>query len=409
MIDKIAEVVDNRSDGAAQARILTTICVLLLCGILLAGLWPFHSPRNQVGWLTGKSGLRFEGQGDVLSLGAFGVSRRVDTSCSLEIWLKPDRMDSTKTVLAFDGSSDPTVPFRLLQDDKGGLAVQRYAVDQRSPVRRPVLEIGGVFHEGATAFVTVTAGGEDTAVYVDGVPAKVSSRFGMSSKDLQGQLVLGSSLVSGGWAGQILGLAVYYRQLTPSQVAQHYENWTTNRGPIIGGEEPPAALYLFDEGVGDVAHNQIDPATNLTIPPRYRLLHPQLLRSAGGDFRFGWPGLNYWTDVATNIAGFIPVGFFFVIYFTSVLHFRRPASATILLGLSLSLTIESLQSFLPTRDSGMTDVITNTLGTALGAFAGRWPLARGLFARAGGCATSLMDLPGVDRSPREVEKVGASA
>ena len=128
--------------------------------------------------------------------------------------------------------------------------------------------------------------------------------------------------------------------------------------------EGPIALYIFNEGWGTTVHNQMNSENDLRIPEHFFVLHAPFLETPWDEFQPSW---SYWKNVMINIGGFVPLGFFFCAYFVSVRRFNRAALATIVLGGLVSLTIEVLQAFLPTRDSGMTDIITNTLGTGIGA------------------------------------------
>ena len=49
---------------------LALICIAVLCTILTLGLWPFHSPRNEVAWLVNHDGLHFGTYGTVISSGS---------------------------------------------------------------------------------------------------------------------------------------------------------------------------------------------------------------------------------------------------------------------------------------------------------------------------------------------------
>jgi VanZ family protein len=181
---------------------------------------------------------------------------------------------------------------------------------------------------------------------------------------LTGQLVIGNNpVVDNGWQGQLRGLAIYNRELTPAEVMQHYVAWTTHSTKEIESENP-TALYLFTEGAGNVVQNQMDSGNYLQFPQRYFVLHQQILETPWNEFDPSW---GYYKNVLINIGGFVPLGFFFCAYFSLVWRPARPVLATIVFGGILSLAIEVLQSFLPTRDSGVTDIITNTLGTAIGA------------------------------------------
>ena len=352
------------------------LCVLTLCGILIAGLWPFHSPKNRAHWLRNHNGLRFDPYGTALSSGQFESATLDDSSCSLDIWLEPLSPWKAGTILAFSSPLDQR-QFSL-QQNQTDLTLQRDIEDGN---QQAILNVDNVFRR-KQALITVTADGRDTAVYIDGNLATRSSRFGLSLKDFAGQLILATSpLQSNSWQGQLRGLAIYKTALTADQVAGHYQDWTQKEKPAVAESESTIALYLFNERTGKIIRNQVRSGIDLYIPDHYLVVHQTLLESPWREFH---TQKTYLKNALINVAGFVPLGFCFGAYFIAVRQIKHGILATIVFGAIVSLTIEILQAYLPTRDSGVTDLITNTFGTSVGVAlyrAAALPLARVLAAR----------------------------
>jgi VanZ family protein len=352
------------------------LCLCCTLIILTAGLWPFHAPRNDVAWLEQENGVRFGVHGTILSVSAFETHsfERGDSS-SLEIWLEPSRPKGRKTILAFADSGHTEGQF-LLQQIGDALIVQRRNIDDRDIRRVGEITIPSAFHEKKRVFVTINLQPHKTSVYLDGVLATSSEILGSNPGAFSGRLVLGNSVTSSdSWSGQVLGLAIYAHELTAARVLVQYEDWTINRRPTLSQDERSTALYLFSERGGNLVHDQLGSSADLIMPNRYMVLRPAFLLSPWGHYHPTW---SYWADVGINIIGFIPFGFFVVGYFSTVPAIRNAVAATILIGFLTSLTIEWLQAYLPTRDSGINDLITNTLGTVLGVHLYRSSLCQNL-------------------------------
>jgi len=356
---------------------LRAICVFVLLGILVAGLWPFHAPRNEVRWLNQGGGLYFGKYGSIVAAKPFKAdASRTDGACSLEIWLKPGRVHSSGTILVFYWPESRIVPF-VLRQSLDDLVIQRTTQDQFHHSKKVKIYVDDVFSRQQPVLVTISSGLTGTTVYADGAFVKQYTNFRFSSRDLTGQFVIGNSpITTDDWSGQMRGLAIYDRELTADEAGQHFANWTKGAGKELASAGA-VALYLFNEQSGNIVHNQIDSATDLLIPERFFVLHEQFLETPWDEFRQDW---NYWKDVGINVAGFVPLGFSFFAYFSSARRTKRPGLITVAVGFFVSLTIEVWQAFLPTRDSGMTDLITNTLGTAVGVLAFKYAAAWGAFA-----------------------------
>ena len=357
-----------KNEAGFDLKILGGVCVLILCGILIAGLWPFHSPINQVTWLKSANGLHFGHHGTVLSSGSFTTSGWADrSSCALEIKLGVT-LDSEHTLLAF---YTPKHPIRfLMRRYQSGIVLRSEASQQLLQNQPAEIYISHVFDRPQPELITITSGSAGTAVYINGVLQNVRRQFHISSDNLTGRLVLGTSPVeSDSWSGELLGLAIYRHELTTAQVSRHFTNWTTEGRPELGPNHRVLALYLFDEHRGRTVHDRSGFGFDLYIPERYIIVQEKFLEPPWEEFRPGW---SYWKSVSINIGGFIPLGFFICAYLTMANKRSRPVLVTVLIGAATSLTIEVLQAYLPTRDSGITDLITNTLGSGVGVVLYRW-------------------------------------
>ena len=232
----------------ATRNVLLTICVLVLCGILVAGLWPFHAPKNEVSWSKGSNGVLFGKYGTIVSVIPFEARayQRREHSCSVEMWLAPNRTDSGGMILSFDRPHSRATPLGVRQF-RGGLVIERGS--QTDFAKRKGIYVGGVFKSLTPVFVTITSGEEaGVATYVDSTLVNKVPNFTFLSQELTGKLVVGNAVsTSYPWPGQFRGLAIYDRELTASEVSQHYANWTGNKQNELADSDGIVSLYSFNE------------------------------------------------------------------------------------------------------------------------------------------------------------------
>jgi len=151
-----------------QSKLLGVICAFVLLGMLVAGLWPFHAPRNAVSWMGTGTGLLFGKDGSIVSASPFKVhTAQGDNSCSLQIWLEPSGIDSGAggMILAFYSPERQVVPFALRQW-RGGLVMEHEG--QGISGKKTESYFGDILSVQKPVLVTITSGEAGTAAYADG-------------------------------------------------------------------------------------------------------------------------------------------------------------------------------------------------------------------------------------------------
>jgi VanZ family protein len=344
-------------------KTLRILCGIAIIAVLIATLWPLNPfPPNRVTWLQGANGIKFGGAGLVVSnVVVRAEETEAKASCSLELLLRPASVESAYTILAFYVPKNPRQ--FVMRQYKDGLLVTRDVVSQ-SKLKTIKFDVDHAFQPGKLRFVTLASGLNGTTVYLDGHLAQVFPRFRISRAELSGLIVVGASAVDyQPWTGEVRGLAIYSKELTLTDALRHYRDW------INPGVHPPdldgaVARYVFAEAGGREIRNQVVSGSSLEIPRSFSVPHKVMLESAANEFKTEW---RYLSDVLLNVTGFVPLGFVVCAYLACTRSRGTAILYAILVGGILSFMIEVLQFYVPRRVSGMTDIITNTLGAALGA------------------------------------------
>ena len=351
---------------------LGIINLAILITLFLAGLWPITFwPENGVEWLKDKNGICFHKLGIIYSPQPLKVSVQNplhNGEITIDIWLQPETepAHSIAHILTFfDGTTSENL---ILAQWKSWLIIRSMNTDVVKKNVYKEIGISNALPKGKLRFITITSGKGGTSIYLDGSLAKVYPNYRLSVENQKtlGNLILGnSSTGKNSWKGNIKGLAIYSNFLKPSQVSHNYSTWQDTGNPLLSEDDGIIALYLFNNENGNLVRDRSRQQNELIIPTTFTVLQKKILELPVADFK---PSLSYFVDLAVNITGFIPFGIFFTLYLSKIKNSfnYRIYLFTVLMGMVISLTIEILQAYIPTRSSSSIDLITNTLGTTIG-------------------------------------------
>jgi VanZ family protein len=359
-------------------KILTLICLSIILLIGLAGLWPADfNPPNGVEWLAAEPGVRFSGQGHLYSsadLGNCFANREI----TLEIVLRPSREPYDRVGRVFTLWDQDGQEILVGVQWRDGLGLQARSPQNWTLKGYQNRGEKNLLIKGQKVMVTLTSDSRGTTLYKDGLPVAVFPGYpllGVFRNNRQVFIWGNSAIGKNGWKGEILGLALYNRVLSDKETKQHYSFWIQRDFKSLRKKAGLIGLYPFLDGKGERVRNLAGDSYPLFKPTFFHPLQKVVL---------AWPSrehltrLRLYQDLAVNILGFIPLGFFFVLWLLRFAHlsFLPAGIVTLVLGSGISLGIELTQVYLPSRNSQASDLVFNILGTLVGLALLGWALKR---------------------------------
>jgi hypothetical protein len=216
-------------------------------------------------------------------------------------------------------------------------------------------------------FLTMTTGNYGTKLYCDGklVREKKDLTLELPSGE-KSRLLLGNSAYgTNPWEGDIYGLAFYRSTLTDGDIAIHFNRWSEEQDFSFAKTDKPLVLFLFNEKEGELANDYTAGNDPLNIPKEMKIWERKILVPPWEDFSYD---KNNVEDILINVIGFMPLGFFLFATLNKLdgNSMKHGILTTVIICFVVSLFIEIVQAWIPSRSSSMTDLISNTFGGWIG-------------------------------------------
>ncbi len=344
--------------------------VAILFGMLFFGLRPKNFTfTNGVNWVSERPGLRFS---------KYGIAYTDPFVESIKEGIS--ELKGFSIIIAFKPESFHENGFNFILSIHNGKNSDQLLVGQwRSyiiimngddyPNKRKTHRIAAnIFSPTPKKIIlTISTSKEGTKVYVGSQLVKTNSNLILKiPKGDKTRLILGNSVYGKhSWNGEIYGLAFYDYPLNAHETVFQTKRWHKDQNLSLTEKGKPAVLYLFDEKRGKRAFDHGEGKLHLEIPPRMHalekiILSPPRIRSELNR--------NFFIDIIVNFLGFIPLGFALSItlFKFNVTSEKRVVLMTVSSCFILSLTIEIVQAWMPSRSSSMADLAFNTSGALIG-------------------------------------------
>jgi glycopeptide antibiotics resistance protein len=374
----------------------------LLIVFLIVGLWPFNFTEKNNAVISPTGGLEIARHGTAYTaLPAGKLQDLKQFAIHIDLTTSSDGLDSLEKIFGhFINQEDENI---FLAQWKDGIELR-----VRTERNKAGMKFGedGVLEKEKRAACLIIYDGQKIHLYKNGTLTRRDTRGPLSFSNWSAEypLVIGTDATGRAqWKGTIYEIAVFDQALMPGEV-QRYKGarQESRRHPV---DDRPLIHYVFKQentyetefrgkkalAVRDLGKGE---TADLVIPEQFTPYQ---------RFFFRWDPdwVRNWLDVAVNIVGFVPFGMLltFAVAKKKCLSVLVPECLseeigesqvqrfkgskviglvilTVVVGFGVSLAIEWLQAYLPSRDSSLRDLITNALGTAIGAITAAYLLRK---------------------------------